>query len=118
MTGYLMQPRLFNIIALTTGINTTVQFDQDHDYTVGEIISLRISKPYGSYMLNNKQGRVLALTSDTVTLEIDSQFASPFIFPVSGNNTPPIAVPSCSGIIPGLFVPTVNLEDAFDNTRV
>ncbi len=117
MVSYEFVPRFFYINAITRGQTTTVQFTEDHDYTDGEIISFRVSPPYGMFEMNNKQARVLSHTADTVTVEIDSLNFNAFIYPVSGLNTPPVAVPAGSGIIPSSDPPTMNLEDCFDNTR-
>ncbi len=117
MTSYQFYPRYSYITGITLGVETVVQFDVDHDFTDGEIVSLRVSRPYGTVELNNVSARVLSHTDMTVTLELNSQNLTPFVYPASGLNTPPVIVPSCSGIVTGQYVPTMNLEDAFDNRR-
>lgn len=86
----------------------------DHFFTDGEIVSLRVSQPYGMVEINNKQVKVLSHTSNTITLDIDSSNFNAFLFPVAGLNTPPVVVPSSSSIIPRLYPYTVSLFDSFD----
>lgn len=109
-------PSLSYITNISKALQAVVTFDDEHDFTDGEIISLRSSRPYGMYQVNNMQSRVLSHTSDTVTLEIDTRNFTTFVYPPVGEVVyPAIAVPSASGIIPGQYTPTMNLEDAFDN---
>lgn len=117
MTNYEFVPRFFYIEAIAQGVTTTVQFTQNHDYTDGEIISFRVSRPYGMVELNNLQSRVLSHTADTITVGVDSTNFNAFVYPVSGLSTPPVAVPVGSGVIPDSNPSTVNLQDCFDNTR-
>lgn len=113
--GYEFIPRWRYITAITLGVSTVITFSTDHGYVDGEIISFRISKPYGTTELNNVQARVISHTDDTVTIDVQSSFFTPFVYPVAGDNTPPTAVPSASGIIPNSTPATVVLTDVFDN---
>jgi hypothetical protein len=109
-------PTLSNIIDITNAQKAVVTFDADHDFTDGEILSLRTSRPYGMYEVNQKSARVLSHTSDTVTLELDTLGLNPFVYPPIGEVIyPSIAVPAGSGIVPGQYTATVNLQDSFDN---
>lgn len=118
MTSYEFVPRWRYITGITQAQNAVITFSAEHEYVVGEIISFRVSPPYGMKQLNQKQARVLAVSTFTVTVEIDTLNFDPFIYPVAGQNTPPVAVPVGSGIIPGLQPPTVTLQDAFDNQPI
>jgi hypothetical protein len=107
------------IIGITNAQNAVVDFGTAHPYTAGEFLSFRVSKPYGMIEINNLQGRVLAITSTTVTMEIDTLSFTPFVYPPVGVvEVPAQVVPAGSGIIPGQYTPTVNLEDAFDNRQL
>ena len=109
-------PYLSNIIGITNSAEAVVTFSSPHSFTNGEIISLRVSKNYGMYEVNNKQARVLSHNSLTVTLELDTLGLNTFVYPPTGTLVyPAVAVPAGSGIIPGQYTPTINLEDAFDN---
>jgi hypothetical protein len=108
-------PQLQFINSITLGQQTLVGFVSDHDYIVGEIISFRISPPFGTKELNNQQGLITASAPTTVLVNIDSTNYTPFVYPVSGPYSPPITVPSSSGITPGSNPPTVTLQCPFDD---
>jgi len=109
-------PYIMDISDISKAKQAVVSYDTDHPYTLGEIVSFRVSKPYGMVEMNNKQSRVVDLTSDTITTEIDSTNFRTFVLPPEEDIVyPALTVPAGSGIIPGLYTPTVNLEDAFDN---
>lgn len=109
-------PKYFYLSNITNAVRAVATFTEDHDYSIGEFISFRVSQPYGMREINNLRGKVIELTADTVTVDIETTFFTPFVYPVSGDNTPPHTVPAGSGVIE-YYTPTVNLEDAFDNLR-
>lgn len=115
--GYEFLPRWKYVTGITNAKNAVVTCDSDHNFSDGEIVSFRVTPPYGMFEMNNLKSRVIEHTSDTITVEIDSSSWNSFIYPASGDNTPPTVIPSASGIIPGQYVPTMNLEDSFDNVR-
>lgn len=119
ISGHLFIPQKSFILSITQGMTTTIEFTEDHDYVIGEILSFRVSPPFGMVQLNNLQGRVLSLTPNTVTVDVNSFYFNPFIYAGTENEvqSPAMAVPSSSGIIPGLYPATVTLQDAFDNVR-
>lgn len=117
MVSYAIYPRYGLIQDVTQAQQAVVTFTQDHDFTDGEIISFRVSIPYGMRQINNQEARVLSHTSDTVTIDLDTSQYNPFTL-VSDQKYPAMAVPSSSGIVPGQYVPAINLEDSFDNRRV
>lgn len=117
MVSYAMYPRYALIENITQALNAVVTFAADHDYTDGEILSFRVSIPYGMRQINNQQARVLSHTDDTVTIDLDTTQYFTFVL-ASNQQMPAMTVPAASGIIPGQYVATINLEDAFDNRRV
>lgn len=124
-TGSVFYPSLAYIVGITNAQFAVVEFEDPHSFTLGELISLRVTAPYGMPELNNKTSRVVQTTSTTVTLEIDTTFLNHFIYPAEDGLTPPTAVPAGSSVIPNpVFpfspqgIPTVNLQDAFDNIPV
>jgi hypothetical protein len=89
---------------------------EDHDFIDNELVSLRVSKAYGMVEMNNKQAKVLSHTSDTITINVDSQNFTAFSIPGDLiGTTPPCVVPSASGVDLNSPVPRTILEDAFDN---
>lgn len=108
-------PSLRYISGITKSQLAVVTFTEEHTYSNGEILSFRVSKPYGMVEMNNLQGRVLDHDSLSVTMEIDSLGFTAFIDVGQLVPVPALCVPVGSGIVPGLFTATVNLEDVFDN---
>jgi hypothetical protein len=111
-------PPFSYVSGISQAQNAVATFTSAHDFSNGEYISFRVSKPYGMVEINNQRGLVLANDTFTVTTDIDSSFYTPFIYPIDGSitpNTPPVAVPAGSGIIPNYAPATVTLFDAFDN---
>ena len=103
------------ISAIQLGVQTVTTFTAPHDFTVGEIISFRVSQQYGTVELNNRQANVQSITPTTITVAIDSRNYTPFIASPSVPATLPLVVPSASGVIAGAIPPQTNLLDSFDN---
>ena len=116
--NHIYTPRKDFITGITNAVQAVVTFAVDHTFIPGEYISFRVSQPYGMVQINQQRGKVLTVTDDTVTVDIDTLNYNLFVYPVSGQNTPPMAVPSASGVPPLSDPPTVTLSDAFDNVRV
>jgi hypothetical protein len=108
-------PAVAFISGITNAQQAIATFTENHTFLLGEYISFRVTHPYGMTQINNQRAKVLSLTPTTVTTDANTLNYTPFIYPVAGENTPPVAVPAGSGIIPGYFPPTVTLFDAFDN---
>lgn len=118
MTSNLLFPRWRYIIGISNAQYAIVTFPDLHDFVLNEIISFRVTKPYGMVEINERRAKVLALDEFNVTIDIDTNFFTEFIYPVSGLNTPPVCVPVGSGInFDSAFAFTI-LNDAFDNVRV
>ena len=101
------------ITAIALGQNTVVTFSADHDFTVGEIVSFRVSQPFGTVELNNVQVKVIDTTSNTITVPIESQNFTPFVNAGLYTQNQALVVPSATGTLPGTGI--TNLRDAFDN---
>ena len=81
--------------------HAVVTFTDDHEFTVGEIVSFRVSQPYGMVEMNNRQATVADTTSDTITVPIDTTNFNAFVYPPSSDpQFLAMAVPAGSGIIP------------------
>ena len=114
MSTFVPQFSVIQDIAL--GQTTTVTFTAPCDFTVGQYVSFRISPPSGTVQLNNQKAVVTAVTSNTITVPIESTNYNPFVFHSENSLAfPALAVPAGSGIIPGAIPPQTNLQDAFDN---
>lgn len=119
MSSNVFYPTYSQINDITNATQATATFTADHDFTAGEIVSFRVGKDFGMSEINNKRGKVLSLTSDSITVDIDSSTWTPFTIASLDDpgTSPPVCVPSGSGVIPFQENPSVNIEDAFDNRR-
>ena len=113
-------PQKALINAITSAQQAVATFTADHDFIVGEIVSFRVRPPFGMFQINNKNGVVLSITSDTITTDIDTLGWDAFDFSLldTAGTTPPHCVPCCSTKIPGSNPPGITIDDAFDNRRV
>ena len=113
-------PRRALINALTSAVQAVATFTAAHDYTVGQVVSFRVTRDFGMFQINQRNGTVLATTSDTVTVDINSEGWDAFDFSLNDTvgTTPPHCVPCCSVRVPGSNPPRVNILDSFDNRRV
>src|SRR5208282_2862636 len=109
-------PYLMDIIGITNAQYGVVSFANAHPFSLGEILSFRVSIPYGMTEINNLSSRVVDLTPDSVTIEIDTANFTPFVYPPVGTVIVPAqAIPSASGVVPNSYVAMTNLQDAFDH---
>ena len=100
---------------ITLGVQTVITFSSVHVFTVGEIISCRVSPQYGTFELNNIQSQVIAVSTSTITLPINSTHFTPFISNPDNPQQLAMVVPSASGILPNASPPQTSLYDVFDN---
>jgi hypothetical protein len=106
-------PNLQYITNITQSFPAVVTFLNDTtNFTVAEWISFRIPPPNGMIQLNNQKAKIISLSGNTATIDVDTTNFYPFIY-VTNEQVPCVAVPAGSGIIQGTT--TVTLEDAFDN---
>lgn len=113
-------PQRALINAITNDTRAVATFTADHDFTIGEVVSFRVTRNFGMFQIHNKKGTVIAITADTITVDIDSSSWDAFDFSLidTAGTTPPNCVPCCSVKVPGSEPPRVNLQDTFDNRRV
>jgi hypothetical protein len=112
-------PFVTNITNITNSLQATVTTVETSPYTVGEIVSFRVSTPYGMTQINNLSSTVVEVSSNTFTVDMDTLQFNPFVYPPVGQVVyPALAVPAGSGIVPNSSIPMTNLEDAFDNVPV
>ena len=118
MTSNVFFPRWRYITDVSNSQYCVVTFLDPHDFVLNEIISFRVTQPYGMVEINERRAKVLVVEDMAVTIDIDTTFFTPFIYPVSGLNTPPVCVPVGSGINYDSAFSFTILNDAFDNVRV
>lgn len=109
-------PYSLPIVGISNTQYAVVSFGVNHPYTLGEILSFRVSPQFGMREMNNLQGTVLAVKAKTVTVDINSTLFNIFVYPYATPVISPAqAIPRGSGIIPASHPPTVTLQDVFDN---
>ncbi len=108
-------PNLQYITDITQAQQAVVTFLDNTNFTLWEWISFRIPPGNGMIQLNNQKARIISLTPNTATIDVNTLGFFPFIS-YSDPQIPCIAVPAGSGVEP-LFASTT-LEDAFDNEPI
>lgn len=116
MVSYRFVPRYQYIADISQAQEAVVTFDDDHDYKIGEILSFRVPKNFGMQQMNYKQAKVLDITDDTITINVDTLGYNPFIL-ATDQQIPAMCVPSASSYIPYEVTSTMILDDCFDNVR-
>ena len=106
------------ITAITNSSPMVVTTLDHHHYPPGVNVSFLIPRQFGMYQLNTLNGQVIAVTSNTLTIAIDSlpfaEFAYPGDLPTA--YTPPSVVPNASGgYLPPVPLPYGN-QDSFEGT--
>lgn len=87
-----------------------------HHYPAGMRVRFQIPGQFGMVQLNDKEAQVLAVTSNTLTVNLDSSNFTPFAFPspLPQAYTPPVIIPDASGAyLPPLPLPYGN-QDSFE----
>ncbi len=112
-------PQLAELNALTNAQQAVATFTANHDFSLGEIVSFRVTRNFGMHQINQKRGLIVAVTADTITVDIDSSTWDAFDFSAldTAGTTPPTVVPCCSGVVPGSMPPRINIVDNFDTRR-
>lgn len=88
----------------------------DHDYVNGMIVTFLIPTQFGMVQLNGLNGQVIANTSNTLTIDIDSNNFSTFSYPspLPSAYTSPSVIPVSSGpYLPPVPLPYGN-QDSFE----
>lgn len=100
---------------ISQAINAVITFTEPHSFTIGEIVSFRVSRASGMFEMNNQDALVIGLTSTTITVPINSTNYNAYVNAGLYIQNPAVCVPSSSGVIPNNIPPATNLQDAFDN---
>lgn len=88
----------------------------DHGYVIGMLVRFLIPTGFGMLELNGLRGQVIGLTSNTLSIDIDSSNFNTFQYPspLPGAYTPPSIIPNNSGpYLPPLPLPYGN-QDSFE----
>ncbi len=87
------------ISSITQAYQAVLTTTQDHGYQAGLMVSFLIPPSFGMIELNGLIVQVLEVTSDTLTLNIDTRSFTPFAYPspLPSAYTPPSVIPNGSG---------------------
>lgn len=121
---------------ITKATQAVVTTSVYHDFTVGEVVSFRVSSAFGMKEINNVQGRILAvgtMSGGTFTAgvtgpfnafktNIDTSGFTTFAMPTSAiaaaGVSPAVVVPVGAGPYPSAANPFVPTAAAFDNRSI
>lgn len=101
---------------------TVVTTSVDHGFVVGNVVQFFIPSQWGMTELNNLKGDVFGITSNTITVDIDSSEFTPFITPVvtlpnivQSPQVVPVGDVNYGNYAPGRL-PNLRIPGAFRNT--
>lgn len=110
--------RTQTIASITQAFPAVLTTVDDHSYVAGMNVSFLIPIQFGMVQLNNQNIQVLSVTSNSLTLNIDSSNYTPFAYPspLPDAYTPPSVIPNSSGkYLPPLPLPFGN-QTSFEGT--
>lgn len=76
-------PMLCYPTAITQASSAVVTLNVDHQFVVGSVVKFVIPSQWGMIELNNQTGTVTAITSSTITVNIDTTSYTAFSYPTS-----------------------------------
>lgn len=87
------------IASITQAFPMVVTTTTDHHYPAGVKVRFNIPGQFGMVQLNGVESQVLAVTSNTLTVNLDSRNYAPFTYPspLPEAYTPPVVIPDSSG---------------------
>ena len=77
------QPPRNDITAITQAASAVVSTAVSHTYTVGGLVTMHVSTPFGMTQMDNLTARITAVTARTFTINIDSTTFTAFAYPTS-----------------------------------
>jgi hypothetical protein len=104
------------------GVTTTILMNVTHQFTVGQLVRLKIPAQYGTIQLNGLTGTITAIgtaltgSTNTITLNINSVGMTAFTFPTSAVAALGVDVPEVVPVGEAATAPYANfLDDATTN---
>lgn len=79
------QPLSYYVIDITRSPRAVVTLSQDHNYQVGQVVYLRVNKQFGMQQADGATATILAVTPNTMTLDLDTSTFNEFAFPASNS---------------------------------
>lgn len=83
--AYRYQPARRYITGITAAASAVITLSVTHNYTVGDIVTVRVPAGWGMTEIDGLQGEVTAISTanNTITVDIDSSAMTAFAFPTS-----------------------------------
>lgn len=104
------------ILSITNANPMVVTTSDDHGYVMGMLVTFQIPPQFGMINLNGTVAQVIDLTSNALTLSLDSTNYPIFAYPspLPSAYTPPTIIPFASGpYLPPIPLPYGN-QDSFE----
>jgi hypothetical protein len=104
------------IASITQANPCVLTTNYHHNYPAGSRVRFQIPSMFGMVQLNDKEVKILSVTSNTLTVNLDSTNYTPFAYPspLPQAYTPPVVIPDASGAyLPPLPLPFGN-QDSFE----
>lgn len=109
-------------VGITQATQAVVSCSVAHNFSVGEKVSFRIPAAFGMTELNNVTATVTAVTTYTLTVDVDTTGFTAFAFPTSAvaaaGISNAIVLPAGAGPTPSANPPGVSVNAAFDNRNL
>lgn len=102
------------IESITNSFPMVVTTIQDHHYPAGVRIRFQIPRMFGMVQLNEVEAQVIAVTNNTLTVNVDSSNFTPFAYPspLPEAYVEPVTIPDASGA----YLPPLPLSDPNQNS--
>jgi hypothetical protein len=81
MSFQVYTPYICDIASVSQGQTTVITTDIPHTFVIGNQVAFSIPQEWGIRQLNNLKGYVISITTDTLTVTIDSSQFDPFVVP-------------------------------------
>ncbi len=104
------------ILSITQAFPAVVTTVNNHGYPAGMNVTFLIPTQFGMVQLNNLNVQVIAVTNNTLTINVNSTNFTAFAYPLSLPKayTPPSVIPNSSGVyLPPIPLPYGN-QDSFE----
>lgn len=118
-------PRNRRITAITAGNPTVIALNVTHQFTVGQVVRVKVPAAYGMTQIDGLTGTITAIgtaiggCTNTISLNINSTGFTAFAFPTSATAAAGVDVPEIIPIGEAATVPYQSLtDDATQNTSI
>jgi hypothetical protein len=90
-------PGAFYITNITAATSAVVTFSVNHNYKVGDVLYFRVPSDFGMVEMDGLEGKVTAVATATVTVDINSSGFTAFAFPLAADVPQKFALAGLAG---------------------